>query len=519
MQVAGILLAVAVAAALQAQDAAGVITIDARLVRGDFAFYNQDFPEWRVELKYTNNSPQPVELGETLILLEPSNDSRVFLATSVTRQAAGAAANRPRHSKRYELGMRFGVTWGVEVPETGSTNWPILDFMAAGNRSGVLLAILSGRVNIPRIAALPGAGYGPPLRPGEERKIVETVLFPYDQEIKGERESVVVIPPGLRAVGSPVSMPPRVITFPIHGIAPKYAEFPASQVTTLPGGTGELRSWIADETRPLHLRIHALNWLAESQPALAGDPLIELAKPLTKAPYFLHSAAILNLGTRKVPGALPVLLNLIQTNPETKAQANARLAAITAVGELADPAAAPVVRSLAGDPDEDTARHALGAIAALGDAGSVPAVRDLLLAGRRTPSPEKRKSKARDTFRPLAARTLIAIGTGPANEALRSILQNRKVEDAPRSAAAAALGLEKARWSVPALASLATDEKDRPEVREQAIRALGDIGGEEAAAAVRSAASSKNKRVRNAANLTLNQKWPPKGREFTPQVP
>ncbi len=458
------------------------VRVEGRLVRDSFMLQSQPFPAWNVEVKYVNGSREPVDLGDTLVLVTPSSVKPTSIGVHVTRAPADASKGSKRVSDRY------GLDWGIEVPSTGSALWPFGALSSQISQLNVLMFMLqtSG------VDALPGGGYGPPLGPGEERTITDTVLFPFDHETKGERELVVVLPPVVRRPGSGTRVATGILLFDVKGIVEKGAAFTA-RTETLANDVAALRTVAGDASAPKWRRLLALNALAESHPNDAGDPLLRYASDTSVDPA-LRNSAILNLGLSKVPGALPPLLELLRTEPH----GGPRVAAIASLGDLGDAAAAPAIRGFVKDTDEATSRFAIVALGSLKDSESVP-----LLAAVLTNQRQERLYAA-------AAAALVAIESDPAKTVVLSTLRDRRAKDRCREALISAVAEARPPWGITAVADIASNEQDEESVRVRSVWALRTVADGPSVAALQKAAASGKKKVREAAAAAVKQIEPVK---------
>jgi hypothetical protein len=436
---------------------------------------NQPFPSWDVELRYVNKSSAMVTLGESLMLMTPSTSKPEFAGIHVTR--ASFARGRDGDLVR----IRFGLDWGLEIPSNGSAYWPFGD-LGQLSRLNVLLSMLSTSPE----KALPGSGYGPPLQPGEERTIKERVLFPFDVEIKGERDTVVLVPPSTLVAGTTVPER-RVLTFIVKGVIAPGSAFAAPGVEFASSDVQQLRTAVIGGSIPPWRRLLALNWIAERHADVAADPLVRFAQD-TLSDRSMRVSAILNLGLWHVAGAYPVLSSLLEKETAT----GTRLATIWSLGKLGNPAAIAAVRGYASDKDDQTARFAIEALGNLRDTESVPMLVAILGAKR-------------DRLYFPAATALVTLEGEQARNAALALLRDPRAKDDARAALISSVSETHADWGIAVLPAIATDEKDRESVRVAAIVALTSIDADDARAAIKSASTSTKKRVRDAATRALER--------------
>jgi HEAT repeat protein len=467
----------AVPGGAQTPDAGGVplVTISARLVRDSVTISKTTFPIWKAEITYENTSTEALQLGDTLLLVMPSPAGGTGISVHVVRELASPmkSASRP--------GDRFGTTWGIEIPHVGAALWPFTALPGIDTLTGLTLTIMAEDVD-----ARPGGGFGPALEPGERRTITDTVIIPFNIEVKGAREAIVLVPPTVRPAGGGPGRPPSILVFDVRGLVENGASFETRNADVLPADPAALRAIIADGTLPPWRRLVALNWFAEAYPDQAADPLVALASD-TAPVAVLRRSAILNLGARRVPGALPVLVERA-AGPT----APARLAAIAALGDYGDPSAAPPLRPLVRDKDTRLAGFAIRTLGALKDVESAP----MLSAALNT----------KGAPQAAAADALVAMEHDAARDILTGTLRNRRIERDTRETVIAALQRAGAPWATAAIASVALDEQDNDDVRVRAIRALGGLNDGESLEALRTAAQSRKKKVNEAAKSAIGRR-------------
>jgi HEAT repeat protein len=317
--------------------------------------------------------------------------------------------------------------------------------------------------------------------------MTETAIVPFNIEVKGAREAIIIVPPTVRPLGGEPGMPPSLLVFDVRGPQENGAAFETRNVSTLPAEPASLRAIIADGTLPPWRRLVALNWLAETYPAQAGDPLLALASDTAEVSV-LRTSAILNLGAHRVPGALQVLVDRA-AGPT----APARLAAIAALGDYGDASAAPPLRPLVRDKDTRLAGFAIRALGALKDVESAPYLSSVM---------NTKKSTLSDD----AANALVAMENDAARDVLLGTLRNRRAERSTRETVISALQRARAPWATAAIASVALDEQDNDDVRVRAVRVLGAMNDEESMAPLHKAAESRQKKVNEAAKAAIERR-------------
>lgn len=373
---------------------AAVPEISGTLTRDTFELKGHSLPSWTVELTIVNKTAGPVTIGPNLAVLATSSAAEGYAAVYVSRRGA----NDDGSSRR--MAQRYGFDWGVEVPAEGAI-WPLGAFATNLSTLDRLLLVLSA----PSIQALPGGGYGSAIPAGESRIIKETVLFPFDSEIRGERDAIVVVPPVLRAGdGRPVAL--GVLRIPVSGVVPKGRILAGQREDWSTAATDLAR--IGSEAGPQWRRVLAVNWLAEFHSTSATDTLVRLGTDET-VPLPVRHPALLNLGLTRANAAAPQLIELLQR----AAQRSIRYCAIAALGDMGDPTAAPAVRPFIANADDLVARAAMEAAGAFKDVAAVP---DLMTA--------LANSKMEDRH-PSAANALGEIATPEAIAALVAMTESR----------------------------------------------------------------------------------------------
>jgi len=254
---------------------------------------------------------------------------------------------------------------------------------------------------------------------------------------------------------------------------------------------------------------------------MAGHEVTQaLADALGRGSADQKTLALLTLGRRKDPGALPAVLAKAKADDVDK---TVRLQAIRTAGEINDPGAADALADLAGASDDDiaqAARESLAAIpgekvdaAVMGLLGSQDATLRLTamhLIGRRrmqeaVPDLLKAACDGDADIRATAFRQLGELA-GPAR--LPALLEVLMKETAPKvlNASEAAVGsicarAEKPETCADPLADLLP--KAKPVQKVTLVKILGGVGGETALKAVRGAVGSDDENVHTTAIRTL----------------
>ncbi|HEY1307540.1 MAG TPA: HEAT repeat domain-containing protein [Vicinamibacterales bacterium] len=450
------------------------VTVSGRLVRDTVTLGKTILPAWKVELVYVNTSKQPWELGESLFLIAPSSAGG---AASVHVSRAPA---EPGKAPKY-VADRYRMTWGLNIPSKGSAIWPFTALREINKIEALMLSLQARRVD-----ALPGSGYGAPLQPGETRTISEQLVFPFNAEVKGLREAIVIVPPVVRPAGTGLRPAPSMLVFDVKGIVASGTAFEVRSTDVLPNDAPALRGIANDVLQPAWRRLQALNFLVDTYPAETSETLIALAGD-TSPSSVMRTPAILNMGLLKTPGALPVLVKLVETGTGAT-----RVAAIAALGDLGDPAAAPAVRTLLRDKDEQTASYAIRTVGTLKDLDSLPLLITALHDNRRT-------------LYETAGAAIVAMDNQVARDALINVFRNRKAPEPTRTAVASTLGAARAPWATEAAVSVLLDEQEEDDVRLAVVQTLRINRSSDGDAAIEKAAASRKKKVKEAATSAVER--------------
>jgi HEAT repeat protein len=165
-----------------------------------------------------------------------------------------------------------------------------------------------------------------------------------------------------------------------------------------------------------------------------------------------------------------------------------RRAALEALGQIADPAVAPLLKAALQDPDSGVRRAGIEALVRSGDAGAAEALKSRL-------------TDSEPQVRAAAIAALAALSGPSAVEAILGALRDGHWE--VRSAAAAALGRLRDRQAVKPLQALLRDEDE--DVRRTASEALALLGDPAAIEPLVLALADEQPSVRNAVLVALRR--------------
>lgn len=427
-------------------------------------------PAWDITLLIQNHTNGELQLGDSLILIEKERDSQEYLAFYAARERSEPAIGLAR------MKQRFNLSWGYEVKPDGS-------YMMMFTGGGMF------HITMSHADPYPGSGYGR-VSARAERQIKVQIPAPY--RLKGTTEYIAVIPPSVK----PVKAPPQsqnwatqtALRFEAGAVKDGETLKPAT-TTTIPLRGADLRPMVANSTHDLWQRIFALNWLAETQPKTAVEPVLETLVD-KNAPPLLRSSAALNLGALK---AAPAVQPLIETLRSTE-DATLMQSAINALGDIGDGVAAPAVRPFLNRHEESMGPVVAAAIEAVGKLKDAESVETLVAVF----TDQKRKR-----LQSAAGDALAAIGNRAAMSALLNLLRDTRNEVSVE--AAEKLALTGAPEAVTALVAVVNDRKTSKELRSKAISSLGKLGGAEALNTLRAAADSEREEIRNDALEALGK--------------
>ncbi len=455
------------------------IVMSATVTRSGFDFGGLSGPAWNITMLVQNPTDSELELGESLVLLEKARSSSRYLGLYIAREREAPAAHLARMSSRY------GLTWGYEVKTNGQYS---MAFVGGGHFS----------MSFSSTDPYEGLAYGR-VSPRAERKIEVQIPAPYSLKEGQGREYFVLILPSVRLVNAGVEQMTRTMLRFDVGEAKRGDTFKPVDAVTMTMRAADLRAVAVNSAQEDWRRIFTLNWLVEAHPKEAVDLLLETVAQ-KDAPPSLRSAAAINLGAMKVGAAIQPLSEVVRTAEDVAFRQHA----IEALGEIGNPAAAPVIRPLLDDASDELAVAAIKAVGKLKDAEAVGVLLVMLkknerrrgLTGMMILAPPQKSDRDE-----AAADALAAIGNRAAVEGLLGLLRD------PRpwmpGLAAEKLGLTGSPDAVAPLADVVADRKAAKELQIKCISSLGKLGGPEALAALRGALDSEREELREAAISAL----------------
>ncbi len=327
------------------------IVMSATVTRSGFNLAGLSGPAWNVTMVVQNPTEGELELGESLVLLEKARGSSRYLGLYIAREREAPTAHLDRMSSRY------GLTWGYGVQANGQYS---MVFVGGGGFS-----FTSSSTD-----PYEGLAYGR-VSPRAERKIEVQIPAPYS--VKEGREYVVLILPSVRPVNAGVEQMMRtMLRFDVEE-AKSGDTFKPAEAVTMAMRTADLRALAVNSAHEDWRRIFALNWLVEAHPREVIDVLLETIAQ-KDAPPSLRSAAAINLGGMKVVAAVQPLSEVVRTDEDVALRQHA----VEALGEIGNPAAAPVIRPLLDDASDELAGAAIKAVGKLKDAEAVGALLAML---------------------------------------------------------------------------------------------------------------------------------------------
>ncbi|MCC7237560.1 MAG: HEAT repeat domain-containing protein [Bryobacterales bacterium] len=369
--------------------------LTAQLTRGSVHINQGDLPTWKITLEVANRTDSPVQVGESLVVIEKARGGDDYVAVFVARERKPPAD----HLKR--LADRYGLTWGVTVPTDEPGVWPF-GALTDGSRDyamGLLFAILSA----PRPKAYHGGGY-PSLDSHQETSIQEELIYP--ASLKAGREAVFVVAPVMRPSGQPAVA--HVFRFDTGDTLQAGQSFSPAETWTLTLVREQIEKVATDTAQAVWRRVFALNWLAESQFEAASGVFLKYAAD-GGAPRGLKVAAMLNLGIHKHKQGLPTLVAALKENDPLS-----QAVAIAALGEFGEATTAAEVRPFLSSRNDTIAVTSVEAVGKLKDGESVPVLLKLLA------------DKGQEKRHQEIARALSKIDTQPAWDSLLAAVSDRK---------------------------------------------------------------------------------------------
>ena len=313
---------------------------------------------------------------------------------------------------------------------------------------------------------------------GARRQVVlrEEILVP----LKSGPQFVLLLPPFVSEEGkTPIQ---TVFRFDIGGPSAGEQSLQPAESTRYPLDDAVTTQLPSDVTQPLWLRLHALNWLAESNFDKSVEMLLRFASDQS-SPRMMRFAALLNFGLHQYKPAISVIL----TSLNHKTDLVERAVAVAALGEMRESSVAAQLRPLLNDSNETLAYETIEAIGKLKDSESVVALLGML--------GDKKKEKQYSAI----AQSLVQIGSPEAWHGLLTLVADRKSGFQTRRSAALALGSAQYGPVIPILARVLADENEEKGIRLNMISALESIGGPESWTAIRSACSAREMSVAQSA--------------------
>lgn len=288
----------------------------------------------------------------------------------------------------------------------------------------------------------------------------------------------------------------------LQEIAETDAPLKSGRLSNLTGLTDEERAELAMAwpTVPVERRrqlIELLTGLAEDNIEFDFDAVFFEA--LTDDDATVRLGAIKGLWEHTERDVIDPLIRILRVDPvaEVRAEAALALGRFVTLGEFDQARPADVariteaLRSTLTDPVE-TVEVRSRAVEAIGSS-SQPWARDVIHDAYDSGDPD------------LMSSAVHAMGRSADSYWLATVLEELRSTDAEmRYEAAAAAGMLEDEEAVPALLEM-LDEEDDPEVAEQILLALGEIGGEEATTALRMRTADENERISEAARMALEE--------------
>lgn len=248
-----------------------------------------------------------------------------------------------------------------------------------------------------------------------------------------------------------------------------------------------LSAIVSDAAQPDGVREEAVRWLAHHATGASVAALTRTARSADDRD--VREEAIEGLAEHDHPAATDSLLALSRSLDHD----GLRETAIEALGERGPKAVAPLVAMLNTGSDAGTQSAAVEALAEIGNAAGLRAVRD---AAQHHPNPRVRRRALRELAGVASPEDAIAL--------LLVALETDPDHDVRSDAVRALRRVRPASYAVAALTSLAL-EHERRDVRQRAVRTLGDMRRHnEARVALRTLAdTSDDDRVRSVARAEL----------------
>lgn len=433
-------------------------------------------PSWKLDVEIKNPGRVPVELGETLLVIETIADADAGVSFDdvtfhVRRQRGKEAPSAASVADRYMT--LFGYT--VQLDGTAIIPFGSLSNLT-GNKGSVNLFIAS--LASPNIPPLPGGGFGSVAAAGQSKFNAE-VIAPL---VPKKRLGVVVVLPSMTATTGTTRTTRHVWYEFAAGDVKDGEALVAGTRHEGPAGAPALAALVGNEQQPIWQRRLALNWLAEDYPKEAAPVIATVLRSQSQRTLF--RSAIANAGMLKSPDAAAPLAALLSTASDR----GLVLLAMEALGRIGDPSVAPTIRPKVDDKDPEISRVAMIALGSLHDTASTPHLLEIF-----DRSKEYRPANA-------AAQAIIDIGDAAALQHLLQTLVNPKANEMLRRGVASALSSATAQAHVAELASVLSSKGLSYGIASDAAEALGRAGNGTALDALLSVVESGNSQ---AADLAL----------------
>jgi HEAT repeat protein len=446
------------------------VKVDARMSRGSLTISNNSIPTWKVDVTVSNYTASPVQFGQSTSLLVKLPQAEELAGVYVLRETRQASPHVNLFAARY------GMLWGVSVDAASAGIWPLGALPGGGgsDANAFLLALSAPWVK----PYHPGGGY-PSLAPGQQVVFREEILAPF----RGDPTYALLMPPSVRESGmNPVQ---SVFRFELTDSAVKSGSLRPKETKQYLFGDASTAALPSSAAQPAWLRLHALNWLAESRFEASTSLIMRLAsEPGT--PRQLRNAALLNLGVHKYKPAIPLMLSRVSEAQDTLDRA----IAVSALGDAGDPMVAPTIRPLVDQPNAVLARQAMEALGKLRDSASVPSMLGALASGR-------------DDLYGTAVHALTQIANQEAWSGLLAASANTKNQFQARRQIMLEFGRLRYAAAVPTMVGVMSNQSDQDGMRLNALGALENIGGADAWAAIRAACDTNGKTVAQSAVQAL----------------
>ena len=456
------------------------VAVSATVKSSSFSNGQIQGPAYEIKLQVKNYSPNELQLGDVVMVLEKEKGSDLFASSYVARETAGATApDKDREKDAFSSAFssldavtsfkrRFQMDWGEDIDNKGSS----LQIFSAGGRIAISLSS-------PGIYQ--GLGWGR-VSAHAERTIEYLVPFPF--KVKGTRESLALVAPSVRTRSAmPGNASVTILRFDPEEV--KEGEgFKLAETTVVPLRTADLQAMVNNKQLDAWRRLFAMNWLVDASSKTVGPLLLHILND-QGSPVILRAGAGTNLAKLKSKEAVQSLIAILANAPDDKM----RWWSIEDLGEIGDLAAAPSIRNYLTNSTGEIAASAMQAVGKLKDPDAVAPLLAILA------------DKKNDNRHAPAASSLAAIGNADAVKGLLAILNDKQSRD--REMVAGKLGESGAADAIPALAAIANDPGAPEGLRRSAIGSLGKLGGPDSLTALRRAATGDKEPARAAALSAL----------------